>query len=191
MLNALLGRTEKADYATPGFKWKPMKNKQGIKGTMYTAFPLSVATRFWPSVGIGFILGALLTAGSLSGICATILLAYAVFLSINIWPFTRTIKITPDYLAISGKRYDVNEITQIRTMQKSFGRNFPSYMIQFEYGRKTIKIKNTHKEKDAFRIAEALHQFVNEAKGIQAVNQQEQETAAQYETPEQSRAAAF
>lgn len=185
----MFSRVEKADYSTPGFKWKPMKGKQGVKGTIYTAFPLSVATRFWPSVAIGFVLGAILTGGSLGGICVAILLAYALFLSVNIWPFTKAIKITPDYLVIGGKRFDVKEISQIRTMEKSVGRNFPSWVVQFEYGRKTITIKNAHKEKDAFRIAEALHQFVEEAKSVQIKEGPVQKDAEQQ--PQPNRAAAF
>ena len=188
----MFNRVEKVDHSTPGFSWKPMEKCQGIKGKMYTAWPFRLATRFWPAMGFGLLWGVMTTGGaSFGGIFAWMLFWYGVFLIWPAKPFARSIQITPEKLSIGGKGYDVNAVQQFRVMQKSFSKNFPSYMIVFEYGRKTIKIKNAHKEKDAYRIAEALHQLVHEAQGVQVENQQEEAEATTYQAPEQARAAAF
>ena len=188
----MFNRVEKVDHSTPGFSWKPMEKRQGIKGKMYTAWPFRLATRFWPAMGFGFLWGVIASGGSSFGaIFAWMLLWYGVFLIWPIKPFAKSIKITPEKLSIGSKSYDVSAVQQFRVEQKSFSKNFPSWMIVFEYGRKTIKIKNAHKEKDAYRIAETLHRLVHEARGVQAGNQQEDAEAAAYEAPEQARAAAF
>ncbi len=192
MLNSILGRTEKADYSTPGFKWKQMKKKQGIKGRIYSAWPMRAKTRLWPAMGIGFFWGLLATGGTnLAAIFIWMLCLYAIALIWPTWPCGSAIKITPQRLSIGGKGYDVNEITMFSAEQKSLSKNIPNFIITFEYGRKTIKIKNANRQKDAYRIAEALDQLVKEAKKVQLENNQEQIITQQYGEPEQVRAAAF
>lgn len=157
----LFVRNVKADYGTPGLKWKPTK-KGGIKGRIYTAFPKTLKTRFGPSAILAFLVALLSSpAGAVEAVWAGFVQYTLLFWIIGVvwpfWPFSKTFKLEGEYFTLGGKRYSLADMGSFQTQRKSFMPGKFDEILIFTYGRKTLKIKIPNKFEHTLHIAEYLN----------------------------------
>ena len=153
----------KADYSTPGLKWKVTK-KGSIKGCIYTAFPKTLKTRFGPSAILALIVAILTSPVGAIETAWVAFVQYTLFFWVigviwPYWPLSRSFKLEGGGFTLGGKRYRLTDMSDFQTQRKSFMPGKFDEVLIFGYGRKIVKIKVPNKFEHTLRIAETLNRM--------------------------------
>ena len=136
-------------------------------GRLYTGYPLRLKQRAKYALGLGLLVVIFATDQSLEdeallsaamrNFINTALWSYPVFLLWPTWPFGKRIRLNDRFFSVGMRRFDIREMSNLRTTRADFRPGKFAEILRFQYGRKDIQIKVRNSPSHAIDIAGFLN----------------------------------